>query len=590
MKQISTHTGFSPRKTRGDRIMRWLLTPFARYPLFMAMGVASWLLLYGLTDWTSDGWWVWLPVLVADFYLLTLAVCLLPRKWRGWVFGLLYLVIFLTGFAESFIYQRYYMHFTPQTLAMIRETTPEESGGFIKLCFDSPVFWKTLAWWTGLLALFIGLGLVWRKRPTPRFFQRGALAVVGLCALWWIPSRVTTTRFLLLDDTSQAERTDFSAFYSTPWRVVYALKFDRLAQKELHTLSRNMLNIKVDSVGQGVPYIVFVIGESYNKHHSAVYGYPLPTTPFQCRAREEGNMVAMTDATTPWNVTSMVFKQLFSTRSSDEAASWTDGVLFPAVLRRGGYTVWFMSNQFYKSNRQSSADYNGSFFLNKQPFDSLCFNNRNPKHYLYDIGLLNTLPKDPVAPRQFIILHLMGQHQPYADRTPKARVKFKKTDIKRPDLTAGERQIVADYDNATLENDYVLERLYQRFADKPAIIVYTADHGEEVYDGHIGMFGRNHSAEPTPEILWAEFEVPLEFFVTPALQKQFPSLMASIRAAKDKPFSIDDLSHTFLRLAGISCPYYNARRDILSPRFTPRPRKIKNLRATFDQIINSNPR
>ena len=569
-----------------SRLADFFLLPAKHCKTFFVVGILAWILVFELTNWTSDSLWVWLPALVGDLYVLTLIVCLLPRKWRGVTLLLFYLIVYISGFTETYIYQRYYCHITPQTLAMLTETTPEETRGFLNLCISSSKFWQTLAWWGGLLVFHIAIQIFCRKIRLQEWVERSLTVVVALCLIKWVPTQIEIGRFLSLDQTAKAERINYSVFHSTQWRMVYALKFDRLTQCEMQTLAHNMKQISVGESKNGVPYIVLVVGESYNKHHSAVYGYALPTTPFQCEMVEGGNMVAMSNAVTPWNVTSMVFKQMFSTRSSDEKAPWTDGVLFPAILRKGGYRVSFFSNQFYKSNRQTTADYNGSFFLNKQPFDSLCFDSRNTKHYLYDMGLLREIPEDPLPEKQFIILHLLGQHQPYADRIPKNQGVFKVDDIKRRDLTREERQIVADYDNATLINDRVLQKVYQRFADKKAVIIYVADHGEEVYDGNIKMFGRNHSAQPSPQIMHAEFEVPLEFFVTPLLKKDSPQLIAALREAQEKPCSIDDLPHTIIRLAGIDCKYYNPQRDILSPKFKKRPRKVKNLNLTYDDIIN----
>lgn len=570
---------------RRKRLANCFVRPVAECWQFLLMGTVAWLVLFHLTQWTSDPWWVWLPAQVADLYVVAFLVCLFPKGCRKWILGIASAVMYLMFFAESFVYQRYFTHFTPQTLSMVCETTSGETRGFLRVCLKSPKLLTVLAWWSSVAAAHIALAVSVR-RPVSAGWPRNILAAATLlCLAWRIPSYAETVRFLKLDDTGLAERTDFSAFHSTPWRIVYSLKFAQLTQRELRTLAGNMRHIRAESCGNGVPYIVFVIGESYNKHHSAVYGYSLPTTPFQCRAQKDGIMVALQDAVTPWNVTSMVFKQMMSIRPSDKGIKWTDGVLFPAILREGGYRVTFLSNQFYKSNRQNTANFNGSFFLNSQPFDSLCFDVRNAKHYLYDAGLAGALPKDPLPENQFIILHLLGQHQPYSDRIPKGQAKFKSDDIKRPDLNADERQTVADYDNATLANDGVMQKIYSRFADKEAIIIYASDHGEEVYDGNIGMFGRNHSASPTPQIVWAEFEVPLEIFFTPTLAKKRPQLVDAAIAAQNKPCSIDDLSHTFISLAGIKCPYYNPQRDILSPQFKEKRRHIKNLPVSYDEIV-----
>lgn len=561
--------------------------------LLFVMSVAVWLLLRATTKWTVDSNWIYLPHLLVDVYVMGLLVCLLPKRARPWVLTIIYIIMYACAFAESFLYQRYYMHFTPQTLTMIQETTPTESSGFVRLCFESPVFWRTLLWWSLLLIghILLLIGRWFANRMWPCFKNKvmhwvvRSVAVVAVVSLfWWVPARAEMLRFMMMGSTEQVERVDNGLFYSTPWRVAYALKIDQLTQREVQKLADNMQKLDCVATDSGVPNIVLIIGESHNKHHSAIYGYSLPTTPWQSEMAEQGLMVAMRDAVTPWNVTSSVFKEMMSTHSCDQKGQWTDGVLFPALMGRAGYRVGFITNQFYSTNRQTSANYNGSFFLNNQPFDSLCFDYRNVKHYLYDIGMLKEMESQSQS-KNFVILHLMGQHQPYDERLTKQGHVFSPKDIKRKDLTEEERRVVADYDNATWENDRVLKAVYDRFKGGEAVIIYVADHGEEVYDGKIGMFGRNHMAEPTPEIMWAEFEVPMEVFVTPAVKKNRPWIMAALKEAENTPFGIDDMPHLIMRLGGVQTKYYDRERDLLSPDFQVRQRPVKGGVATYEEIM-----
>lgn len=41
---------------------------------------------------------------------------------------------------------------------------------------------------------------------------------------------------------------------------------------------------------------------------------------------------------------------------------------------------------------------------------------------------------------------------------------------------------IADYDNATRYNDYVLMQIINRFRNQNTVLLYFSDHGEEVYD------------------------------------------------------------------------------------------------------------
>ena len=577
----------------GERLGRWLLMPPQECTLLFVVSVAVWLLLRATTKWTVDSNWVYIPHLIVDVYVLGLIVCLLPKRGRPLALTIIYIIMYACAFAESFLYQRYYMHFTPQTLTMIQETTPTESAGFVRLCFESPVFWRTLLSWCLLLTghMLLLTGRCFAARMWPRLKGKvipwvvRIIAVLALVSLfWWMPARAEMLRFIMMERTEQVERVNSGIFYSTPWRVIYALKIEQLTQREVERLADNMREIDVLGIDSGVPNIVLIIGESHNKHHSAVYGYSLPTTPWQNEMAEQGLMIAMQDAVTPWNVTSSVFKEMMSTHSCDQRGQWTDGVLFPALMRKAGYKVGFLSNQFYKTNRQTSANYNGSFFLNNQPFDSLCFDYRNVKHYVYDIGLLKEMEPQRQG-KSFVILHLLGQHQPYDERLTKQGHVFSSKDIKRKDLTEEERRVVADYDNATWENDRVLKAVYNRYKDNDAVIIDVSDHGEEVYDGDIGMFGRNHMAEPTPQIMWAEFEVPMEVFVTPVAKRNRPWILSALKEAEEKPFGIDDMPHLIMRLGSVQSKYYACERDILSSEFQVRNRPVKGGVATYEEIM-----
>ncbi len=575
-------------------IADWLLAPARRCTMLLLMGMAAWVQLWHQTHWTSESAWTYAPQILLDIYVVAMLVCLLPRKIARVVMIVIYVQMYLLGWLESFLYQRFYMHLSPQTLFMVQETNPQEATGFLDVCTGSSALWLTLLWWGLLVAAHVGLAVAARRLagqwPKVAAAVRTWLPAVVIpvclaCAIWWWPARKDIYNFLSLQRTDLAERADNHVFCSAHWRLVYAVKFLQLANGELQTLATNMQQIGSVESHDGIPCVVWVIGESYNKHHSAVYGYGLPTTPFQTQSEARGLMVAMDDAVTPWNVTSNTFKQMLSTHSTDQPGLWTDGVLFPALIKRAGYEVTFHSAQFYISASQNAAYFNGSFFLNGQPFDSLCFNNRNSRMSKYDADLLATMPQTK-CPKQFMILHLMGQHLPYHARFPKASAHFTKDDIDRPDLGNNQRQIVADYDNATLYNDSILRCIYELYKDREAVIVYTADHGDEVYDGKMRIYGRNHKAMPSADVLWAEFEVPLEVWLTPALQQKRPELMAQLKAAKQRPFSIDDISHMLLNLTGVQTKYYNPERDLLSPQFKARPRPVKGTNRTYDEIMN----
>ena len=67
---------------------------------------------------------------------------------------------------------------------------------------------------------------------------------------------------------------------------------------------------------------------------------------------------------------------------------------------------------------------------------------------------------------------------------------------------------MAHYDNATRWNDEVINRILRNFANEDAVVVYFSDHGEEVYDGSLPLYGRIHDEQPSAEVIRHEYEIP----------------------------------------------------------------------------------
>lgn len=591
------------------RILRWLTWtgyPLMHHGVFCAFMVILFWTTCIMTKTLTEDAGLYIIEFALDIYLLCTLLCLLPKRWAQAIKYIIYSISYILCIVEAFLYARFYLTFSPTMLNLVMETNSSETSEFLSMCLKSSKLVPTVLPYLGILCLNILAGRwgykLWfflthrlihhenRLKQRLGYFTRYMLVpasaitllIVGISP--WTNEKAKMLDFLSLNQSTLAERTSQSVFYSPPYRLLYSLKFVDITRHETEQLIDRMNRIVVDSCDYTCPNIVVIIGESYNKHHAQIYGYPLKTTPNQMRMVRQGSMTVMTDVVTPWNVTSNAFKNFLSTHSTDQDGNWTDGVLFPAIFRRAGYQVAFITNQFYRSARQSKADFNGSFFLNDRRTDSLCFDYRNTKHYLYDGGLKNELKQYKPSRNNLYIYHLMGQHVDYFRRTPDKERHFTIDDIKREDLTNDERQIVADYDNATRYNDKVLAQICQMFKSEDAIIIYFADHGDEVYDGNIGMYGRNHSASLTPEILRGEFEIPFVVWCSRAFRRNHRDIFNRIRQARALPFSIDDLPHLLMGLAGIHTTYYDPRRDLLHKDFDPeRPRPIKG-KVDYNQV------
>ena len=137
------------------------------------------------------------------------------------------------------------------------------------------------------------------------------------------------------------------------------------------------------------------------------------------------------------------------------------------------------------------------------------------------------------------------------------------------------------YDNATRYNDTVIDNLLSLYEEEDAIVLYVADHGEEVYD-ELSTHGRLFQ-EPTGPQAKNEFEVPLWIWCSRSYQDRHPDIISAIQSSTAKTFLTDGIPQILLYLAGIKCEWRDDSRNVLSPRYQPKPRIIGGS-ADYDKL------
>ena len=391
------------------------------------------------------------------------------------------------------------------------------------------------------------------------------------------------------DVEREQNRKDHAKLYLPVYRLAFGIYANSLADQQIEQLEvAGGDKIQVDSCIFRVPDIVLVIGESYNKHHSQLYGYDKPTTPHQVAMAEEGSLVPFSDVVSSWNLTSFVFKHMLSLWAVGDSGVWCDKPLFPEVFRKAGYHVTFITNQFLPNAKEAVYDFSGGFFLNDSALNSRLFDERNTALYRYDGGVVKELQqrRDSCKGR-LTILHLMGSHVDYSARYPNTFRQFTPQEYNRPELTAKQLQTLAHYDNSLLYNDSILKAVTNHFADRDAVVIYVPDHGEEIFDDEPYTSGRLHNADIDYRLARNEMEIPFWIWGSPLYRKNHPYGWLEIQAAKERPLMIDALPHLLLYLGGISTPLYRPELNVISPDYdTNRPRILKG--TTDYNRLNSN--
>lgn len=534
--------------------------------------------------------------LLLDNYLLCLLLTLIPAKVRRWVRAALALLLYLIALVDVYCFQQFGSTLNPTMLLLLGETNTREAGEFLHTYFNLTLLTGKTGWIFLLILFHISAALTAKHiqplLPSLNIPPRRLQSLLGAILLPFLILSCVNSAFnkqavlhiMTRQNVGDMERLltgkHHAELYKPIDRLLFSIQANRLAAKQLDRLIENLDSAQVDSCSYRVPSIVLIIGESYGKTHSQQYGYPLPTTPRQIAREKTGRLIPYTDVIAHWNLTSFVFKEIFSLHTVGQQGEWCDYPLFTQLFKKAGYQVTFLTNQFLPKAKEAVYDFSGGFFLNNPKLSQAQFTYRNQKTHRYDKGLLDDY--DAIAPDsgpRLTIFHLMGQHVNYSQRTPYNRRKFSRQSYKniRHDLTEGQLDILAHYDNATLYNDSIVDLICSRFEGQDAVVIYMPDHGEECYEGNRKFFCRNHQAVIDYELAHYEFDIPFWFYCTEKFTQNHPELFQQIKDARNKPFMTDAISHTLIYLAGISTPAYHEQFNILSPSYNQhRQRLIKN--------------
>ncbi len=326
------------------------------------------------------------------------------------------------------------------------------------------------------------------------------------------------------------------------------------------TMKGAKLDITLTKNESSIPYVAFILGESTNRNHMSLYGYPLPTTPRLMERNKEGALCVFQDTISPHGSTIPVMEKLFTFYRNDSTGKWFTYANLFSILRLAGYHVEWLSNQ----EGFGPLSYVSQFYAEQGGIRkfAMAFASGNEMAN-YDGKLLPILEKSlqTSQDKNFYVLHLMGAHGKYLLRYPKEFGKFSYQDEKDTGkkFSNEQRQTRAEYDNAVLYNDFVVDEIIRRFEDKDAIVIYISDHGEDVYDeldfaGH--SFDTRHGCE-IPMIMWASRQ----------FRTSHPELYRRIEKSVDRPFMTDDMIHVILDLLDIETEDYDPRKSVINDAF-----------------------
>ncbi len=496
-----------------------------------------------------------------------------------------YILLFAVFFIREFLKFVFIMEISPEVLMLLAETTPREVNEFFHEYLYTSGTWYAVT--VTMVLFFIAIiGEKYRKRFGNLFKGRILMTVLPLLLVWGLIACLSYVRMYkakTMDELSvwQLNESRYADPFSLLASSMYSLELSSGDMDGFIQVTQQATREPVSVTYTDSLNIIIVIGESYIKWHSNLYGYPLNTCPNQKAEAERDRLFVFNTVYTSSNYTSTALKNILSCSSSIRGEQWNEFPYFPSMMKHAGYQVYLWDNQ-REAFEYTAFTFSLNSFLYDDKIQRLSYTKVNDRSFDYDADLIADLGKHigNKGKHNLLMIHLMGQHFEAGKRFPHQSFSvFQGKDVPNREvyMTEDKRQEVADYDNATLYNDYVLKKIMDLFREEPTVMISFSDHGEEIYD-YRDSKGRADVESHTERMYWKyQYQIPFTIWCSDKYIERNPEQIKAIKSSIDKCWVTDDLCHLVFHLGGITTSYYKRERDVLDSLYKAENNKTGNL-------------
>lgn len=505
----------------------------------------------------------WFGILA--LFLLAAAIHLLPLKIRRLLQTTLIILFALLFVANIFLLWKFSEPLNKQLLQILLATNPLTVATFLQ---EYVINFKVLGSLAAFIFLLAALSLELKKFFATRAEERLKRLSTELLIILLVP--VLFKLHLLLHILPLLANDLFMS--TTPWlaaRTTYKLIQETPGgseEKIFAEMDKQLETEKILADDSNIPFVVFVLGESTDRNHMQLYGYRLATTPRLTARHERGEIFRFTDTIACANSTAPAMARIFTFAERDEPQDdwYLKANLFDILRRTNYHTVW-LSNQsplglWGNFDKYFSARCDEKFFIESE--DKI---QRQRQVDGVILPVLDEFLAAASAEKNFYVIHLYGTHGIYRERYPAEFEKFSAADEDKPEESW--RQVTAEYDNAVLYNDFIVDEIIRRFENKNAVLIYISDHGEEVYEGRDFI---GHSVETAGNVHM--IEIPALVWASKSFRERYPEKISALTAALDRPYRTDYLIHALLDFMDIRTTSFDATKSIINKNFEERPR------------------
>ena len=509
------------------KVISFLVKPITCQPAFF---VLLFVLLGALDIYSLLVLHSFLPVFKASVaflscYILALPVVFLTARSR--IFYKIVLLVFagfffLVDVYLLLMYKETFGTITQDAIAAVLATNPEETAEYISTYFTID---KVLII-SAILSVVFTLFKYLRKL---RFRWNDVARCVVLILLLFSASK----------SIRQIEKVkDFNLYY--------------LITKECPDLREYKQNPDVACINSHVKNIVLIVGESFTKFQSSLYGYEKETNPCLEKLRQDNALFVYENITSACLTTIPAMKSIMMSYidSMCDSIEWHRCLTLIEVMQKTGFKTYWLSNQsktgIYDNEVGRFADLCDEQFFVGDIHSGLSRNNKDEEL----LPLLEECLSD-IAQSKFIVVQMMGSHSAFNMRYPESFEVFDNEDynITHSALSNEYKQLLAEYDNSILYNDYVVNELLQRFVNEDAIVFYFSDHGIDAFKSSNNYIGH---ANPNDTIsIKVSKKIPFMVYSSQLFCKKHPELQKRIENAVNRPYRTDSIMYTIMDVAGV---------------------------------------
>ena len=492
--------------------------------------------------------------------LWLIPLLLFPQRTRQ-ISAVIGLVLWAFSLVSLGYYCVYGQEFSQSVIFIMFESNPAEAREYFSQYF---VWWMVPA-----LVIYSAIAwLLWRQVRPIHLSRRAAWIAVALIAiaLFAYPQIKNINRGVL-SSAMAAETIQKRMEPAVPWQMLvgYMQYQEQLAgMQELLDQNKKLPPIMnlVEANAEQPKTLILVIGESTNRQHMSLYGYPRQTTPKLDALRNQLTVFNKVIGPRPYTIEVLQQVLTFADQENPDLYLTTPSLM--NIMKQAGYKTFWITNQQTMTKRNTmltnfSQQTDEQFYLN---------NSRDQNSRSYDESVLEPFQKvlaDP-AEKKLIIVHLLGTHMKYEYRYPPEFARFNDRAGLADWATPDQIPVINNYDNAVLYNDEVVANLISSFsATNPnGLLVYFSDHGEDVFDspGH-KILGRNEGRPTEPM-----YAVPFFTWESESWKKFHPRDLSKFA---DRPYQTSHFIHTWADLVGLRFEGFDSTKSLVSKDFKERP-------------------